>query len=321
MEKLKNMKTEEKREKLKIVFVGIPDMAIVCLNELLENKFDIAGVVPPKRNHETYAFFKNYVKGLNLNFIEYENSPNDKDCIDKIKSLNADIGVVCSFNYLLKKDFINSTKMGYINCHPSLLPEYRGAAPYFHIINNGEKVSGITLHFIDEEFDKGDIVYQEVFDLTPYETMGTIFNRSNYMIADALVKVLNEIQSKGEIKRTPQPKENTFKQAPKVDGNFRVRWNVASVFEIERLIRACNPFYNAFGTFRGVNFKIINAHAVEYKHDMEFGRIFKANEKQLLIACKGGLLDVKTMHLGTWGYFGAEEFYYMFTPKDDEYLI
>ncbi len=313
------MKTKDK--KLKIVFVGIPDMALICLNKLLENKFNISGVVPPKKNHETYPFFKKYVEELNLNFIEYENSPNDKDCLDKIKSLNADIGVICSYNYLLKKDFIETTKMGYINCHPSLLPDYRGAAPYFHIINNGEKVSGITLHFIDEEFDKGDIIYQEVFDMTPFETMGTIFNRSNYMLADALVKILNEIQNKGEIKRTPQPKENNFKQAPKVDGNFRIRWNTHSVFEIERLVRACNPFYNAFTTFRNTNFKIINARAVEYKHDLDFGRIFKANEKQLLVAGRCGLLDIKFLNLGTWGCFSPEEFYYMFTPKDDEYLI
>ena len=183
---------ESDNKKLKIIFVGIPDMALICLDNLLNNKFNIVGVVPPKKTHETYSFFKKFVAERGLNFIEYDNSPNDNDCIEKIKKLNADIGVICSYNYLLKKEFIATTRMGYINCHPSLLPDYRGAAPYFHVINNGEKISGVTLHFINEEFDKGDIAYQETFDITPFETMGTIFNRTNYMLSDGLVKVLTE---------------------------------------------------------------------------------------------------------------------------------
>ena len=259
MEKLNN--------KLKIIFVGIPDMALVCLSNLLEKGFNVIGVVPPKKNNETYYFFKKFVLDKNLNLIEFENSCNDKECIKKIKELNADIGVVCSYNNRLSGDFLKTTKMGYINSHPSLLPQYRGAAPYFHIVNNGEKISGITLHFMDETFDTGDIIYQEKFDLTPFETMGTIFNRTTYMLSDALVKVLDEIQKTGKIKKIPQEKNKDFITAPKVDGNFKIRWNTNSVFEIERLIRACNPFYNPFTFFRGVNMKIIKAYAIEKKHD------------------------------------------------------
>ena len=77
--------------------------------------------------------------------------------------------------------------------------DVRGGAPYFHIIKNREKVSGITLHFIDEDFDTGNIVYQEKFDITPYETMGSIFNRTNYMISDALIEVLSEIEKDGKL--------------------------------------------------------------------------------------------------------------------------
>ena len=151
--------------------------------------------------------------------------------------------------------------------------------------------------------------------------MGTIFNRTNYMLSDGLVKVLTEIEKNGDIKRIPQVEKENLKIAHKVDGNFRLRWNTYSIFEIERLIRACNPFYNAFTTFRNTNFKIMNARAVPYKHNLKFGKIFKANEKNLLVAAKEGLLDIKYLQLGSWGYFGAEEFYYMFTPREDEYFI
>ena len=73
--------------------------------DIIDN-FNIVGVVPPKKTHETYEYFKQFVLSKNLNLIEFENSCNEKKCIEKIKMLNADIGVVCSYNYLLKKDFL-----------------------------------------------------------------------------------------------------------------------------------------------------------------------------------------------------------------------
>ena len=309
------------KEKLKVIFVGMPDMALVCLSELLDKEFNIVAVVPPKKSHETYRYFKEFCVFRNLNLIDYENSCNESEYIEKIKELNADIGVVCSFNYKLSSEFLSSTKMGYINCHPSKLPEYRGAAPYFHVVKNNEKKSAITLHFMDETFDTGDIVYQEEFDVLPFETMGTLFNRTNFMLANALVQVLNEIQKEGKIKKIPQQKEGNFKEAPKVDGNFRIRWNTNSVFEIESLIRACNPFYNAFTFFRGVNLKIIKASVIEKKHNLKFGQIALADDKNFLIAAKGGYLSVEVLQVGTWGVFNQNDFYYTFSPKVGEFLI
>ena len=295
-------------------------MALVCLPNLIDAGFDIVGVVPPKKNHETYPYFKHFVGLKGLNLIEFENSCNEKECIEKLKALEADIGVVCSYNYKLSNDFIKTTKHGYINSHPSKLPDYRGAAPYFHIIKNGEKKSAITLHFVDETFDTGDIIYQKEFDLLPNETMGTLFNRTNFMLSDALIEVLNDLQTKGKIPRVPQEKEGCFKEAPKVDGNFKIRWHNSSVFEIENLINASNPFYNAFAFFRGVNMKIIKAKAYQKQHEYRFGEIIKTNEKELLIAARGGILSLEIFQLGTWGVFGAKEFYDIFSPKAGEIL-
>ncbi len=310
-------------EKLKIIFVGIPDMALVCLSNLFEKKFNIVGVVPPSKNHETYKYFKNFVQEKGLNFIEFENSINGADCIEKVKNLNADIGVVCSYNTLIKKDFLNSTRLGFINCHPSLLPYYRGAAPYFHMINNGEKQGGVTLHFMDETFDTGPVVFQQKFDIAPFETMGTIFNRTTYMISDALIDTLSKIEQGIEIQKIPQEKNENFIKAPRVGGNFRIRWN-KNCFEIERLIRACNPFYNAFSNFRGVSLKAIKAHAIETKTDSKqeiiFGQILKADENYLIIAAKNGLISLDVFQVGTWGIFTPLDFYYTFSPKIGEIL-
>ena len=307
-------------KKLKIVFVGMPDMALICLSNLIEANFNIVGVVPPKKNHETYPYFKQFVELRGLNFLDFDGSCNDKDCIEKISALNADIGVVCSYNYKLSADFLNTTKMGYINSHPSLLPKYRGPAPYFHIINNNEKKSGITLHFMDESFDTGDIIYQKEFEILPNETMGTLFNRTNYMISDGLIEVLSTLEKGEKLKTTPQDKDGYYVDAPKVDGNFRIRWSKTPK-EIDCLIRASNPFYSAFSFFRGINLKIIKTNVLNKEHNLKFGTIALANENEILISAKGGFISLEIMQLGSYGLMTPSDFYSIFNPKVGEVLL
>lgn len=306
--------------KLKIVFVGMPDMALICLSNLIEAGFDIVGVVPPKKNHETYQYFKQFVEFKGLNFLDFDKSCNEESYIQKIKELSADIGVVCSYNYKLSTDFLKTTKMGYINSHPSMLPKYRGAAPYFHIINNGEEKSGITLHFMDKNFDTGDIIYQKEFDLLKNETMGSLFNRTNYLISDGLIEILKRIENGEKIKRLSQDKDGCYIDAPRVDGNFRINWN-KNIDEIERLVRASNPFYNAFSFFRGVNLKVIKSSTIKKEHNLPFGSIALANEKEILISVKGGFISLEIFQLGTWGIMTPKEFYAMFNPKTGEVLL
>lgn len=307
------------KKDLKIIFVGIPDMALVCLANLINEGFNIVAVVPPKKSHETFNFFKEFCQNRGLNFLEYGENPNDPALIEKLNDLKADIGIVCSFNTKLSKEFLATTKLGYINSHPSKLPLYRGACPYFHIVNNGEIDSAITLHFMDETFDTGDIVCQKLFKLSPNETMGTIFNKTTYMISDSIVETLNRLVRQGFLETKKQPC-GSFIDAPKVGGNFRIRWN-QQVEVIERLIRACNPFYSAFAVFRGVSAKVIKARGVKIKHNFEYGHIVEASKDKLSIACMDGVLNIEFLSIGTWGYFSTYDFFETFQPKVDEIFM
>lgn len=305
--------------KLKIMFVGMPDMALVCLSNLLANNFNILAVLPPNKKHPTYQMLVDYAHSKNIRIIDFDKNPNEPSVIDEIRNLKADIGVVCSYNYLLSKDFLSTTRLGYINCHPSLLPDYRGAMPYFHIIKNNEKTSGVTLHFMDEEFDTGDIIYQSEFNILPWETMGILFNRTNFMLSDALIKTLNDYENGIDFKRTPQPKGQTYKLAPKTDGCLKIRWN-KNPEEISCLIRACNPFFGAYTSFRDTSMKIIKASPIKAEHNLEFGQIAISDERKLLIAAQGGYLSVEFLQLSSWGVFNPCEFYYTFSPTKDEIL-
>ena len=156
-------------------------MALVVFKRLIEKGFNIIGIVPPDKSNETYPIMEKLANNFNIPFLQY-NDLKDTKFLKEVKKLHADIGVVCSFNKKLPKEFLETTKDGFLNCHPSLLPYYRGGNPYSAVINNHEKITGITIHFMDENFDTGDVVLQIRIDITPDETMGTLFNKLNFFI-------------------------------------------------------------------------------------------------------------------------------------------
>ena len=135
-------------------------MALVCLSKLVSDGFNIIGVVPPHKSDATYNLMCSFTKSVKLPLITYENSLDEIDFLHKIRQLNADIAVVCSYNKKFPPEFLKTVKVGFVNCHPSLLPQYRGANPYSHVIINDEKDTGVTLHFMDENFDSGNIILQ-----------------------------------------------------------------------------------------------------------------------------------------------------------------
>lgn len=297
--------------------VGMPDMANVCLAKLVEAGFDVIGLVPPHKNNPSYYNMVQCANVLNVPVYPFENSPNEGEFVQKIAKFEADIGVICSYDIKLSRDFLKTTAEGYINCHPSILPKYRGANPYHHIIKNGETITGVSLHFADENFDTGDVIVQKEISLEPKETMGTLFNRSNFLIADCLIDVLKNYQISNEIPSKKQ-KNGEFPTAPKITNNIIIDFN-NNVEQIERLIRASNPFYNVILFFRGIMFRIIAADFKIGHHNFVYGEFTKTLD-ELEIAVKGGFLIPKIIQVGTWGIFETPDFIEKFGPQIGERL-
>lgn len=301
-----------------ILFIGMPDMATVCLNELIGLNFNIKAIIPPKNSSLAGFTIKDIAKNRNIPVLEFEKSPNEPAFIEQIKNLNCDIGVICSFNHKLSKDFLNTTHDGFINCHPSLLPNYRGANPYFHIINNGEKLSGITLHFADENFDTGNIIAQETFSLTEKETMGMLFSRTNFMMAKLLSKTLIKYKITRGISSTQQETGN-FIKVPNIKNDFYINWS-DDILKTERLIRASNPFYNVLTNFRGGYIRFVAGNYKLEHHNKPFGQIVKVKQNLLQIAAGGGYYFPNVIQAGSWGIYSTEEFIEKFTPNVGEIL-
>lgn len=164
---------------MNILFMGGHELGAKTLEHLINNNVNVVGVVVSKNDNDWYRGVDEVAYKFNLNLYEEKNI-NDQNFLNKIKSLNLDLIVCVNFDQILKKDIINLPTIGCINTHASLLPKYRGRAPLNWAMINGEEYSGVTVHFIDEGIDTGDIILQEKIKID-----------EDYYISDLLNKVKN----------------------------------------------------------------------------------------------------------------------------------
>lgn len=303
--------------KKRILFVGIPDMAYIGLDGLLMAGVNIVGVLGPKKDHNMYVDFKNFTLSRRLNFIEYDEL-DEPQLIQKIKELDVDVAVVCSFNYKIPKVLLNSTKDGFINVHPSLLPKYRGGNPYSRVIMNGETETGVTIHFMDEGFDTGDIIIQKGYHIHSKATMGTLFNELNVLGIELLLQVLQAYETQ-ELPRIPQPNGDFISGKGLDDRDLFINYNKTAE-EIERFIRALNPFLIANTTFRGNMMRIMKAEVASDAFCIPHpaGTVAKIEDDKFFIATAKGLIVPTVLQFGSFFMGDSKDFIRIVNPKIGE---
>jgi len=180
----------------------------------------------------------------------------DKITVEIIKNLSPDLIVVSSFNQIITQSIINIPKLGIINIHPSLLPKYRGATPTVWALLNGEKETGITIHFIENErVDCGRIISQAKLKIEPGDTDGSIRCKLAKLSEKVLIKAIRLISREGkeiflgqnELEATCYPKR-TLRDA---------EINLNSPFEdIVKKIRAMSPYPGAYLKYNGKRYLV-----------------------------------------------------------------
>lgn len=300
----------------RILFIGIPDMAYVCLDGLLAAGVNIVGVMGPKKSHNTYDNFKQFALSRKMNFIDWD-SLKDEHFLDYLRKLNLDAAVVASFNYKIPKGLLDIPKHGFINIHPSLLPKYRGGNPYSTVIINGEQETGVTLHFMDEGFDTGDIITQRKVPIAQLETMGTLFNRLNLLGMQMLVSVLSDLE-KGDLPRYKQPEGEFIKGESIKDEDLFIDYTKPAI-EIDRFIRGLNPFLIASTTFRGNMMKIFMANYIDKDSSMYApGTISRVESDKFYIATGKGFISPTAIQFGSFFVGNAQDFIKILAPKVGE---
>lgn len=165
------------KESLKIVVIGMGKYTIGCLNAILEKEYNVVGIIQSVRKKQEYSLWdrltiekgslKRFAYTYKIPYM-YTDNLNDNKCIDFLKSVDCNLICVASAGQLLKGEIINFPSNGVMNAHSSLLPEYRGANPSYWVIRNQEKAGGVTIHYIDDGMDSGDVLIQKKFEI-PYK--------------------------------------------------------------------------------------------------------------------------------------------------------
>ncbi len=244
---------------MKIVFMGTPDFAEESLKAIYEAGFEVVAVVtnpdkPKGRGMQMIATpVKTYAVEKNIKVFEPLKVRNNVELLDELKDLAPDVIVVVAYGKILPKDVLDIPKIGCINVHGSLLPQYRGAAPIQWSVLNGEKYAGITTMFMDEGMDTGDMLLQEKVEVGPNETTGELWDRLKVLGGKLLVDTLKQIEN-GTYKRIKQPQDATY--APMLDKEMSlIDWNKTNK-EIHNLVRGLNPIMGAYSFIKGKKVKI-----------------------------------------------------------------
>ena len=293
---------------MKILFMGSSDISQESLEKIYDKGFEICGVVtntdkPAGRGKKIFVNpVKIFANEKSLPVFQPEKLRKNIEFENEIKKINPDLTVVVSYGKILPKSFLEIPKFGTINLHPSMLPKYRGPAPIQWAVLNGDKKTGVSIMYLDEGMDSGDIIEQKEVDIGDDETTGELWERLSSLGADLLVKVIEDIEN-GNIVRKKQSSNYTL--APLIEKEMsRIAWENLSSKEVKNLVRGLNPFMGAYTNYDEKKIKLWKVQALsfdEYNEKYESidhnvlknGEIVKANSKEgLFIKVSDGIISV-----------------------------
>ena len=245
--------------------MGTPQFAVKTLDAIFNSKHEVVGVVtstdkPAGRGRKIQqSDVKQYATKNNIRLFQPEKLKN-KNFIDDLKVLNADLFIVVAFR-MLPKVVWEIPKKGTVNLHASILPNYRGAAPINWAIINGEKESGVTTFFINEKIDTGDVLLIEKTKIKDGQTAGELHDNLMEIGSKLIIRTISEIES-GTLKSKKQIISESQKTAPKLNrNNTKINWFKDDI-TIKQFILGLNPYPGAWTLLsinsRELNFKIFN---------------------------------------------------------------
>lgn len=282
---------------LRIVFMGTPDFAVTILQHLIENNYNVVGVItaadkPAGRGRKlNQSAVKKYALSQNLPILQPTNLKNE-EFQDALKDWNANLQIVVAFR-MLPKAVWAMPEYGTFNLHASLLPEYRGAAPINWALINGETKTGVTTFFIDDKIDTGEIILQKEVTIKENEIVGELHDRLMHLGAGLVADTLDLIAT-GDVNTTKQP-ELEEKPAHKLfPHNCKIDWD-KSLNDIYNHIRGLNPYPAAWTTIKNgeeeISAKIYGVTKEFSAHEFTNGTVI-TSKKELKIAVKDGFLIV-----------------------------
>ncbi|TCS87751.1 methionyl-tRNA formyltransferase [Anseongella ginsenosidimutans] len=293
---------------MRIVFMGTPEFAVPSLSILHENGYEIAAVVtaPDKpagrgRQLRTSAV-KDFALQQGITVLQPEKLK-DPAFIARLKSLEADLFIVVAFR-MLPEVIWQMPPLGTFNLHASLLPQYRGAAPINRAVMNGEKETGLTTFFLQQEIDTGHVLLQEKISIDENETAGELHDRLMETGARLVLQTVKAIED-GQAPSVPQDTliraeehaGRVLKEAPKLfKEDCRINWN-NSLETTHNFIRGLSPYPTAFTELGGKSLKIFKSSMEKTEHTEPPGKFLSDDKTFLKVAVPGGFIHLEELQL------------------------
>lgn len=285
--------------------MGTPDFAVESLKILVENNYNIVGVItapdkPAGRGQKIMqSAVKKYADSNDLKTLQPTNLKSEA-FLTELKDLNANLQIVVAFR-MLPELVWNMPEMGTFNLHASLLPQYRGAAPINWAIINGEKETGVSTFFLQHKIDTGDIIAQEKTPIGENETAGELHDKLMNIGSSLVLKTVQNIENEN-INSQAQNENQELKEAFKIFKPFcKIDWS-KPMDEIHNHIRGLSPYPTSWTEFKHkksaelISCKIFRTEKIVEDHSLASGEII-ISKKEFKIAVTGGFLNIKELQL------------------------
>ena len=283
---------------MRIVFMGTPDIAATCLKKIISEGFDIVGVYTqpdrPKNRGMKLAFspVKEIALAHNLPIFQPETF-REEETVAQLRELKPDVVAVVAYGRILPQRVLDIPEKGCVNIHASLLPAYRGSAPYQWAVLDGQKETGVTAMYLCREMDAGDIIDTAVTSIGANETAGELLDRLAEMGAQLLSKTLHRMEQ-GKVEGIPQDAAKAT-YAPMLDKSMcPIDWS-RTARQVHNQVRGLHPWPVATAVIGGTKFKIHSTVVLEEDPAAAPGTILGLTKTGLRIACGQGTVEIRSL--------------------------
>ena len=281
---------------MRVVFMGTPDIAATCLTKIIEDGFEVVGVYTqpdrPKGRGMKMVFspVKEVAMKHGIPVFQPENFRAD-ETVEELKALKPDVTAVVAYGRILPQRVLDVPVLGTINIHASVLPAYRGSAPYQWAVLDGLRESGVTAMYLCKEMDAGDIIDVSKTPIGENETAGELLDRLAVLGADLLSKTLTRF-TQGRVPATPQDPTGVS-YAPMLDKSMcPIDWSKTAQ-QVHNHVRGLHPWPVATMELQGTLFKVHSTRVVEGKGYP--GQVLCLTKTGLVIACGEGAVEVQSL--------------------------
>ena len=283
---------------MRVVFMGTPDIAATCLKKLLSDGFNVVGVFtqpdrPKGRGMKmVYSPVKEVALAADLPVYQPENFRTDES-VEQLKALQPDIVAVVAYGRILPQRVLDIPRLGCVNIHASLLPQYRGSAPYQWAVLDGLKETGVSAQHMVLQMDAGDVIDVAKTPIGENETAGELLDRLALLGADLLSRTLTRFEN-GSVEAVRQNEEEvTF--APMLDKNIcPIDWTKTAQ-QVHNHVRGLHPWPVATAELAGTKFKIHQTVVLEDAPAAAPGTILGLTKTGLQVACGSGAVEIRSL--------------------------